>query len=197
MQVATSDRSEGHRETPGKLSTPVRIRRGAPPFSGFGSGSACIEPSSHPRGGAGPAGSILPSPSNRRLLFRGRGAGVSGISRSCRISAGMLGTKVGAARDVSDDEDRVRRVVNISLTVAGGSFPGSGQLSPCRRGSVCGSSRLAVDPEDDAYPALTSFALMNECFFFPIVFVTIVRWEDFCVKNDSMTLPYVVFLGAR
>lgn len=80
------------------------------------------EDSSQLFGGGGPAGSLRPSASTS-LLARGRGVGVSGKSRSCLISEGILGVMTGAARCPSEEMLEVRRALRSSVTLGKSSLP--------------------------------------------------------------------------
>jgi hypothetical protein len=84
---------------------------------------ACCELSSHDRGGAGPGGSRRPAASKRCLRSLGRGGGVSGCDKSCRIWGGRVGvtTDAGGAAGLTW---ALRRVVINSLTVGGASLSG-------------------------------------------------------------------------
>lgn len=77
-------------------------------------------------GGAGPAGSLLPWAS-KRLMFRvrGLGAGVSGRSRSWRISEGRLGAITGTSRGPSGATWEALRAARSSDTVGESSLPSS------------------------------------------------------------------------
>jgi hypothetical protein len=73
-------------------------------------------------GGGGPAGNLRPSPS-MRLLARGREVGVSGRSRSCLISEGILGVMTGAVRCPSEEILEDRRAWRSSVTLGESSLP--------------------------------------------------------------------------